>query len=299
MTFIEIKDKWQERANIAHTVSVNGKAGEKLKGAWGRGRAAYRTFAAHRATTIAGTLVFFLIMSLVPFLFWVTLLFGGAEGMLDKVLELELFEWARDLLTFLRNNAQGATTGASIFLLATTLWSSSAFFYHLRRSGEIIYHEEFARKGLRVRLLAILMTFAVLLLFAVSGGILVFLSFVTRPLSRWIAYPFLYAALLAVGFFAAWLLNVYVCPHVQRAKAFALGSFLTALAWLLASAVFSVYLSFGNQEKLYGALTLVIVFLLWLYWLMICFVAGVIFNKHRIFAKSRTRPMILTGSQKL
>ena len=45
--------------------------------------------------------------------------------------------------------------------------------------------------------------------------------------------------------------------------------------------MFSVYLSFGNKEKLYGALALVIVFLLWLYWLMICFVAGVIFNKQK------------------
>lgn len=64
-------------------------------------------------------------------------------------------------------------------------------------------------------------------------------------------------------------------------KKVALGSFLTALAWLAASGAFSVYLMFGNKEKLYGALALVIVFLLWLYWLMICFVAGVIFNKHR------------------
>ena len=68
------------------------------------GRQAWRTFAGYRATTIAGTLVFFLIMSLVPFLFWLTLLFGGAEGLFEKVMELELFGWARDLLTFLRDN---------------------------------------------------------------------------------------------------------------------------------------------------------------------------------------------------
>ena len=248
----------------------------------GKVRAAYRAFSAHRATTVAGTLVFFLIMSLVPFLFWLTLLFGGAEGMLDKVLELELFGWARDLLLFLKENAQGATAGASIFLLATTLWSSSAFFYHLRRSGEIVYHQKRIEKGLRVRLLAILMTLCVMLLFAVAGGVFVFLSVLTRPLSRWIAYPVIYAALLAVGFLAAWLLNVYVCPAKPRARSLILGSFLTALAWLVASAAFSVYLMFGSKEKLYGALTLIIVFLLWLYWLMICFVAGVIFSKHRM-----------------
>ena len=76
---------------------------------WRRGRAAWRAFSAHRATTVAGTLVFFLIMSLVPFVFWLTLLFGGNATILDRVLELELFGWARDFLGFLQTNAQGAT----------------------------------------------------------------------------------------------------------------------------------------------------------------------------------------------
>lgn len=245
-------------------------------------RAALRAFSQHRATTISGTLVFFLIMSLIPFLFWLTLLFGGSDGMLEQLLALELFGWARDLLLFLKENAQGATAGANVFLLATTLWSSSAFFYHLRRSGEIVYHASFAGKGWRVRAAAIAMTLAVLLLFALFGGVMVFLSLVTRRLPRAVGYVVLYAALLLFGFLAAWLLNVYVCPYAHRARQLAPGSFLTSLAWLIASGAFSVYLMFGSKEKLYGALTLVIVFLLWLYWLMICFVAGVIFSKHRM-----------------
>ncbi len=273
-----------KKGDIAHNAGMRPavKKQNAFVRAWNKGRAAYRVFSFHRATTIAGTLVFFLIMSLVPFLFWLTLLFGEMHTVLDRILELELFGWARDFLSFLRNNAQGATAGASIFLIATTLWSSSAFFYHLRRSGEIIYAEPRPRKGWKVRLAAIGMTFAVLLFFAAAGGLLLGVSLVTRSLSPWIAYPAVYAAVLILGFFAAWLLNVYVCPHAHCAKKVALGSFLTALAWLAASGAFSVYLMFGNKEKLYGALALVTVFLLWLYWLMICFVAGVIFNKHKI-----------------
>lgn len=75
-----------------------------------------------------GRLCFFSSCRSWPFLFWLTLLFGGAEGLFEKVMELELFGWARDLLTFLRDNAQGATAGASVFLIATTLWSSSRLF---------------------------------------------------------------------------------------------------------------------------------------------------------------------------
>lgn len=259
---------------------------QRAKSGWAqrvfeRGKGAYRTFSAHRATTLAGTLVFFLIMSLVPFLFWLTLLFGDL-GAFDRVLALELFGWARDLFGLLRDNAQGAAAGASFVLVLTTLWSSSAFFYHLRRSGEIVYGEGRTRKGWKVRLLAIGMTFLVLLLIALMGAALVLVALVTRALPAWAGYLSMYAALLLAGFLAAWLLNIYVCPQAHRAKELLLGSFLTAVAWLVASAAFSLYLSLNNSEALYGALALIIVFLLWLYWLMICFMAGVIFNKHRI-----------------
>ena len=272
----------REGGKTAHNGGMQEKGENAVARTLHRGRQAYRIFAQHRATTIAGTLVFFLIMSLVPFLFWLTLLFGGMHAVLDRLLELELFGWARDLLIFLRSNAQGATAEASVFLIATTLWSSSAFFYHLRRSGEIIYAEPRPRKGWKVRLAAIGMTFALLVFFAAAGGVFVFVMLVTRSLSRPLAYVLIYAVLLVFGFLAAWLLNAYVCPHAHCAREVVLGSFLTAFAWLLASGAFSVYLNFANQEKLYGALALVIVFLLWLYWLMICFVAGVIFNKHRV-----------------
>ena len=243
-------------------------------GTWRKGRAAWNVLSAHRFTTIAGTLVFFLIMSLVPFLFWVSLLFGGADALLDRVLELELFGWARDLVTFLQTNAEGATAGASIFLIATTLWSSSAFFYHLRRSGEIVYEVRRRGKGLKVRVAAIAFT-----------GAMLAVTILTRRLPLWLAIPADLAALLVIGFLAAWLLNVYACPYHGKGRALAPGSFLTALAWLIASAAFSVYFRFSNPERLYGALSLVIVFLLWLYWLMICFTAGMVFNRRAVFGK--------------
>lgn len=46
----------------------------------------------------------------------------------------------------------------------------------------------------------------------------------------------------------------------------------------IASFGFTIYLRLGNMQKLYGAVALFIVFLLWLYLLMICFVIGVILN---------------------
>ena len=253
--------------------------------AYDRCRRALETLSRNRYTTLAGTLVFFLILSIVPFFFWLTLIFGSAGIPTEAILELELFDWASDLLLFLKQNAEGATTGVSVLFLATTLWSSSGFFYHLRRSGEIIYCYTREKKGWKVRLSAFLFTFCVLLFFVVAGGTVVGAVIVGRYLNPLISYPVIYSLVLVFGFFAAWILNAYICPYRAAPSDTVFGSLYTAIAWLVASAAFAVYLRFANTARLYGALSTVVVFLLWLYWLMICFTAGVIYNRYRMRTK--------------
>ncbi len=247
-----------------------------------RARTAYGTLAKHRYTTVAGTLVFFLILSLVPFLFWLTLLFGSSALDAASLSGLGLFDWAEDLLVLLKENAAENAAGASIIFLATTLWSSTGFFYHLRRSGEIIYGCERTKHGWKVRLAALFYTLGILLFFAAAGAILFVAGVASRFLPPWLSYPVWYLLALLLGFFAAWILNTYLCPYKCKPSDTALGSFLTAIAWLIASGAFAVYLNFGNKEQLYGALTLVVVFLIWLYWMMICLTAGAVFCHERM-----------------
>lgn len=245
-------------------------------------KSAVSVLSRNRFTTLAGTLVFFLILSIVPFLFWLTLFFGTAGIPTEVILELELFGWASDLLLFLKENAEGATTGISVLFLATTLWSCSSFFYHLRRSGEIIYGYNRIKNGWRVRVSAFLVTLCVLLYFILTGSALIGAIIVSRYLQPYIAYPVVYSLVLVAGFFAAWILNGYICPYRCPPADTVLGSLFTAIAWFVASAIFSVYLNFANAERLYGALSTVVVFLIWLYWLMICFTSGVIYNSRRM-----------------
>lgn len=252
---------------------------------WNRGRAAYGVLADYKYTTLAGTLVFFLIMSIVPFLFWASILFSNSGIVINEILELELFGWAKDLIAFLLNNAEGATAGAGVLFLATTLWSSTGFFYHLRRSGEIIYDCRRSHHGWKVRVSAAIITFLVLLFFFFAGAIILSANLFLRAYSPWIYFPVVYSLVFVFGFFAAWILNGYVCPYRVSPNETVLGSLYTAIAWFLASAAFTVYLNFSNQERLYGALSLVIIFLLWLYWMMICFTSGVIYNRHRLEIK--------------
>ena len=264
------------------------KARGTFKRVWARGREAYAALAEHRYTTLAGTLVFFLLLSTVPFLFWLTLLFGKSTVLSEALSGLKIFDWASELVALLQKNAEVAGRGAGVIFLGTTLWSCTGFFYHLRRSGEIIYDYRRKKQGWKVRLSALGLTLCVLLFFAVSGTLLLAVNVLAAFLPAWISFPLRYALVLLLGFFAAWILNAYVCPYRCHPAEIALGSFLTALFWLVASAAFSLYLTFSNGEKLYGALALLVVFLLWLYWMMIGFTAGVVFNRKRI--KTRDLP---------
>ncbi len=259
---------------------------KKLRALWERAAGAYRILVAHNYTTVAGTLVFFLVTSVVPFLFWLALLFGTLPFAGAELAELELFGWAKELILFLRESAASASRGAGVFFLATTLWSATGFFYHLRRSGEILYGCG-RRRGWKVRLSALILTFAVLLFFAAAGALVFAGAVGVRFLPAWVGYPALFFLLGVVGFLAAWLLNAYVCPYRVRPSDTVRGSVLTALLWLVAAVAFSVYLRFSSAEKLYGALSVAVAALLFLYWMMTCLTAGIIYNRHRLDGQKR------------
>ena len=98
-----------------------------------------------------------------------------------------------------------------------------------------------------------------------------------------------YTLLIVTGFCLALLLNAYVCPYKRPLKTFVKGALITVVAWVGAVTGFALYLKISNLTKLYGALSVLIVFLLWLYVLMICFVAGVIFNSETVVLKKERK----------
>ncbi|MBQ8658737.1 MAG: YihY/virulence factor BrkB family protein [Clostridia bacterium] len=242
----------------------------------------YDLLSVKKYTTIAGTLVFFLIMSLVPLTFWLTLLFGKLPVDLDELLELPVFGSVKNVLRYIRTEAENATTGASVFLLVTTLYSSTNLFYQIRRSGEIIYDYHYQR-GWMVRigallLMLLLMTSILLFMLVFAFGSFIF----SKLLSPLVQIFVTYLLLFALSFFLVLLLNIYVCPYRVPVRSFLPGTLITVGAWTVALIGFGIYLKIGNLSRLYGALSALIVFLLWLYMLMICFIAGVIFNSEKI-----------------
>ena len=245
----------------------------------------YELLSLKKYTTIAGTLVFFLIMSIVPLAFWMTLFIGKLPVNTDEILGLAIFDSVKDVLSYVQREAQQATTGASLILLFTTLYSSTNLFYQMRRSGEIVYDYHREKQGLKLRLGAL-----VLLLIVMAAAVTFLLTFALGSFlfSKWLPTFWEkiadYLLLTFVAFGLALLLNMYVCPYKTHVKYFLSGTALTVALWLVAGIGFSVYLKISNMDRLYGALSTIIVFLLWLYVLMICFVIGVIWNSEKISA---------------
>lgn len=250
----------------------------------------YRLLAFKRYTTLAGTLVFFLIMSIVPLSFWLTILIGKLPVDTEKILSLSVFNSVQGVLSYVRMEAQNATTGASFILIFTTLYSSTNLFYQMRRSGEIIYDYHDEEEGLRVRvgaLLLLIIVMASVVAFLLLFGLGSFIFSKILP-STWEKVAD-YILLLSVAFLLVLLLNMYICPYKERVSSFLWGTVITLVAWVVAIIGFSVYLRIGNMSKLYGALSTVIVFLLWLYVLMICFMVGVIFNSEKILQRQKAK----------
>ena len=250
-----------------------------VSGFIGKVRAAYGYLASKKYTTLAGTMAFFLVLSIVPFLFWLTLIFGRLNIDYEPIFDLEIFAGIRELLFYLRDSAKSATAGASVLLLATTLYSSTNLFYHMRRSGEIIYDYKRKKGGIVLRFSALVLIFLVmLLLLAEAVFFLLCSALLRRAFPSFLARLGVYAVLGVLAFFLIVLLTLYVCPYRVGISDVVWGSLVTLFIGGMASFGFTVYLTFGSVEKLYGAVALFIVFLLWLYVLMTCFVVGAILN---------------------
>ncbi len=237
----------------------------------------YRYFSDRRYSTIAGTLVYFLLMSVTPFLFWLALLAGDVD--FSGFISHGLFTAVEPLINYLQSAASNAAGSAGAILIITSLWSSTNFFYHLRKSGEIVYGYEERRSGLRLRLWSVLVVFLTIILFAAAAAVPLFgTAALETIMPTAVAEVISTVFLVLFAFIVAYLLNVFACPYKLEFGDTAGGVLLTVLLWLTFALAFTIYLNFAQPQKLYGAIAAIIVFLLWCYLMMNSLVIGIIYN---------------------
>lgn len=238
----------------------------------------FRYFVDKRYSTIGGTLVYFFIMSVTPFLFWLTLIVGNVS--LEQIMSNELFSAVEPLISYLNESATSATSGAGIILIITSLWSSTSFFYHLRKSGEIIYDFSGSRGGVKLRIRSAGVVFLTIIIVAGAAATPVFGSGVLKNIMPEVLAEIISLVFLILfAFFIAYLLNVFACPYRLSFEDTVGGVTFTVLLWIVFASAFTVYLKYANPQKLYGAVAAVIVFMLWCYLMMNSLVIGIIYNR--------------------
>lgn len=239
----------------------------------------YKYMTDKKYSTIAGTLVYFLLMSIAPFLLWLSLVLGNVHLHVERYISQELFKSVSPVLSYMKSSAENAASGAGVILLVTTLYSSTNFFYHLRRSGEIIYGTSRIKGGLKLRLASLSLIFAAFVMIAAIAAIMITGTyFLEKFLPIAFAEIMISIFLTFAAFTVALLLNIFACPYKLKANEAVPGSLLTTALWLIFLIGFSIYLMFANPEQLYGKIASVIIFLLWCYVMMSCFIVGVIYN---------------------
>lgn len=257
-----------------------------------------------RFSTIAGTLVYFLLMSIAPFILWLTLVFGNIN--MERFLSFKFFESIAPFLRYLKQSAESAASGAGVVLLLTSLYSSTNFFYHLRRSGEIIYESESVKGGLKLRLASLVLIAVAITLVAATAAITVLgAEFLNRFLPEIVSEMLACVVVTALAFASAVTLNLFACPYKQKLSDVMQGSLLTTALWLIFVIGFGIYAVYARPERLYGKIAAVIIFLLWCYVMMSCFVIGMITNCPRDMRRfsgripSKFSPMLSKTKQKM
>jgi membrane protein len=247
-------------------------------------RGAIRAASRHHDTSIAAALAYYAFLTIPSALLVAVGLFGLLAGpdtvdaLVDRLSDVMPGE-ATDLISrSLDRVTREHATGASLIgiggLLA--LWSVSGAMQNVMWGLNAIYGREENRGFVRRRLTAWAMA-----AFALVGLTLaVVLLVLGAHLSAWIGEALHQETLvklvwwvgqwpvLVAGLLVAFAGILFIGPNVEhrRWRFFTYGSVFAVIVWLLASGVFSFYVShFGSYNKAWGALAAVVVLLTWLW----------------------------------
>lgn len=228
---------------------------------------------------LAAQLAYFLLLSLFPFLIFLVTLIGylpinniDVMGFLSGYAPSETLQLIEDNVHQIANQRNGGLLSIGIL---GTLWSASNGINAIMRAFNTAYDVEEDRSFLVSRIIAIILTIAMLLVIIVA--------FLLPIFGKQIGiYVFSFVG-LSDGFIAVWdalrwiissfvlfvvLLALYMLAPNKRVhlKNVAIGAVFATVGWQLVSLAFSYYVStIGNYSAAYGSLGSVIVLMIWFF----------------------------------
>lgn len=266
-------------------------------------RRVYRAAYEENAFSRAAALAYFFLLALFPLLMLLLSVFsflpGLQEALLDSLARVMPRDAMRLINSWIRDVVSGRSGNLLSFFMLLTLWSASYGMVAMIDALNTAYHVKESRSYLKTRVLALGLTMASLI-FLVGGHVVIVFG-------DWLALWF--ASSLGIEEAFAWLwkwvdyaiglllliigvdLIYYLAPDVERPwRLITPGSVFAVLSSVLASLLFSTYLSFvPGHGVIYGGLAAFFVLMLWLYLLGLALFLGGIINYELEQAKERAR----------
>ncbi len=183
----------------------------------------------------------------------------------------------------------GAAGIAGIIGILLALWSASGYVSGFMNASNAIYDVDEGRPIWKTAPVRLLVTLALVVMLAVSAIMVV----VTGPIAKQFGTAFgIGDTAVLVWDIAKWPILLIIvslmfsllykaCPNVKQPgmRWVSLGGVIAVVVWLIASALFAVYVSFsGSYNKTYGSLATIIIFLVWLWITNIAILLGAEFN---------------------
>jgi membrane protein len=226
-------------------------------------------------TDMAGSVTFFAILAIFPFLLFLVSLASlfinpsDAEGLIDQLGQIAPQAVTQILGDRLRALATQKSVGLLTVSAIAAVWSASGGIASLMTALNTCYGVKDTRPLWKSRGLAVLMTF-----FAALFTILATLAAVALPpIANSIGGPiavgllWLRMPVAVVLMMFLWAVMYYVLPDVeQRFRFITPGSVVGVVLWAVASYGFSQYVAhFANYEVVYGTLGGVVIMLFWMW----------------------------------
>jgi membrane protein len=246
-------------------------------------RKTLREFTDDQCLDLAAALTYYAVLSLFPALLALVSLLGlfGQQGKTDELVTVLSDMGAGSVADTIRapldQLTQNQSAGFALIIgLVGALWSASGYVGAFGRAMNRIYEIREGRPFWKLRPLMIVITLAAVILAGLVAIGLVVSGPVTRAIGdaiglgdtavtvwnvvKWPVLLGLAALVVAILYYAT--------PNVRQPKFrwISVGAAVAIVTWVLASALFGVYVSnVASYNKTYGSLAGVIIFLLWLW----------------------------------
>ena len=228
---------------------------------------------------LASQLAYYLILSFFPFLIFVMTVIGAStldsmeilEG-LSTILPSSVFELVSSIVTEVVNNQYKGLIGVSIVV---AIWTASSGFRAVIKGVNKAHDIKETRSYIKRSIIAIIFTFALALIIALTLAMLVFGDLIGGyivsivPFHRaikflWNILRYIIIISVMIGTFAV-IYRYTPAKKIKWRQVFP-GSIVSTIGWILASLAFAFYVNnFSNYSRLYGSLGAVFILMTWIY----------------------------------